>query len=59
MNFNVKVSLNLWFLQSLLLVSQNIAEEIEFESKCVQYNAEEFAENINKKNHFVMFFAPW
>lgn len=59
MNINKKVALNLWFLQSLLLFSQNIAEEIEIESNCVQYNAEEFAENINKKNHFVMFYAPW
>ncbi|KAK9505131.1 hypothetical protein O3M35_009257 [Rhynocoris fuscipes] len=59
MYFNGKLAINLCFLQSLLFFSQNFAEEFDVDSKCVQYNAEEFAENINKKNHFVMFYAPW
>lgn len=25
----------------------------------VQYNAENFATELPKKNHFVMFYAPW
>lgn len=25
----------------------------------IQYNSESFDEEIGKKNHFIMFFAPW
>uniref|UniRef100_A0A0A9XS29 Thioredoxin domain-containing protein 5 n=1 Tax=Lygus hesperus TaxID=30085 RepID=A0A0A9XS29_LYGHE len=43
---------------AVLLLSNAVFCDEE-ESKCVEYNTQTFAENINLNNHFVMFYAPW
>lgn len=44
---------------TLIVFASNCLANDEEDVYTIQYNADNFGEEIGKRNHFVMFYAPW